>query len=175
MSPSEILDIVDEKGKVIGQASRAECHSNPKLIHQVSHCWIFNNKGQILWQLRSLKKLEGPGAWDMSCGGHVPTGEKPDITLQRELKEELGLENVDFNFVEKYVRGNEKQTELIYLYYAIVDKTETEFVIQKDEVEKVKWIDVHEAQTLYKEGKVESTEFVISQVSRILQHDLVVP
>ncbi|HUW21929.1 MAG TPA: NUDIX domain-containing protein [Candidatus Bathyarchaeia archaeon] len=168
-SKFEILDSVDRQGNVIGQATRKEFHHNPKLIHQVAHCWIFNKKGQILWQQRSLKKDLSPGYWDMSCGDHVPTGETPERTLKRELEEELGLTDVNFKLVDKYIQGNEQQTELIYLYYAIVDKPAEEFSLQEEEVEKVIWIDVQEAQMKYVKNELESTEWVVSQVSRILQ------
>ena len=169
MSLSEILDLVNEEGKIIGQAPRSECHGNPTLIHQVVHCWLFNNKRQVLWQQRSLSKDSSPGHWDMSCGGHVPAGEKPEDTLKRELYEELGLESVNTNLIDKYIRGNDEQTEYIYLYYAVIDRSENEFKLQKSEVEQVKWIDVAEAQMQYATGKVKSTEFIISQVSLILQ------
>ncbi|MDP2860775.1 MAG: NUDIX domain-containing protein, partial [bacterium] len=121
---SEILDVVDEEGNIIGQAPRKECHRNPELIHRVAHCWLFNPRGQVLWQKRSLKKDNSPGYWDMSCGGHVPTGETPEETLKRELKEELGIRDVNFHFAERFLRKDRagKQTELIYLYYGIVDK-----------------------------------------------------
>lgn len=170
MSKDEILDVVDKNGKVIGSAPRGECHNNPKLIHQVVHCWLFNKRGQVLWQQRSLIKDSSPGAWDMSCGGHVPSGEKPKDTLKRELAEELGIEKVDFHLVDKYVQGNDKQTELIYLYYAVVNRSANSFKLQKEEVEKVQWVDINEAQKKHVEGEVESTGWIISQVSKILQH-----
>jgi len=166
---NETQYIVDKEGKVIGQATRGECHSNPKLIHQVAHCWIFNKKGQVLWQQRSLKKDGAAGWWDMSVGGHVPAGERPEETLQREMKEELDLEKVKASFVEKYIRGNNKQTELISLYYAVVDKPASEFKFDEEETQQLKWVSPWEAQFDLLNNKVESTDFIITQVSRIYQ------
>ncbi len=173
MKNEEILDIVDEQGNVIGQAPRTKCHRNPKLIHQVVHCWIFNKRGQILWQHRSIKKDSSPGLWDMSCGGHVSTGEKPLETLLRELYEELGIKLPTLEFVEKYIRGNDRQTELIYLYYLIDDRPKNEFKIDADETQKVQWIDVYEAQMKVISKEVDATDFIFSQVSRIFQKVLV--
>jgi len=168
---SELFDVIDKNGDVIGQATREECHRNPGLIHRVVHCWLFNEKGQVLWQQRSMKKDAAPGEWDMSCGGHVAAGEEPEETLKRELKEELGLENIDTKLVEKYLKTDDAntQTELIFLYYAVVDRKESEFTINKEETQSLMWIDVDEAQMKYAKGKVKSTEFIISQVSKILQ------
>lgn len=164
---SEILDIVDEDGIVIGEASREECHRNPKLIHQVVHCWIFNDKGQILWHQRSLKKDSSPGAWDMSCGGHVVHGETPNETLKRELQEELGIIGVNPILVEEYIRGNESQTELIYLYYFVDHRKENEFKIDPTETKQVKWIDIDDARSKALNYEVDATEFIFSQVDKI--------
>ena len=43
----EIFPIVDEGGKVIGSATRGECHSGSKLLHPVVHLHVFNSKGDI--------------------------------------------------------------------------------------------------------------------------------
>lgn len=166
----ELLDIVDRDGKVIGTATRKECHNNPKIIHRVAHCWIFNNQGQVLWQQRSLLKDMSPGFWDMSCGGHVPNGEEPNETLKRELEEELGITGVNPILVDKYIWSNEKQTELVYLYYLVLNKKIEDFKLQKEEVEKVQWINIWKAQEQTAEGKVKATHWIFSQVSRIFQH-----
>lgn len=166
---AELLDVVNEQDEIIGQATRDECHSNPQLIHRVAHCWIFNSQGQLLWQQRSLSKKESPGKWDMSCGGHIPAGERVEFGLKRELEEELDVSNAEPIFVEKYIRGNEQQTEMIYLYYVIIDKPASAFIIQKEEVEQVQWFDYEEALKLYIDKKVESTDFIVTQVPKILQ------
>ena len=168
---SEILDLVDENGKVIGQATRAECHNNHELIHQVVHCWVLNDKHQILWQQRSFKKESSPGHWDMSCGGHVRAGEKPDNVVKRELEEELGLVDVDVKFVERYLRTSPdgRQTEMIYLYYAVVNKKESEFRLRDGEVERVKWFDVKDATMKYLNKEVQATDFIVSQLPKVLE------
>lgn len=165
----ELLPLVDIEGNVIGSATRGECHSNPSLIHPVIHCWIFNSRNEVLWQQRSLLKDGAPGMWDMSCGGHIAFGEKEYSTLIRELEEELRVQNVKPILVDKYLLKSENQTELVYLYYVVVDKEEHEFKLQKEEVEQLKWIDINEAQRQYKEKEVEATEFIVSQVNKIIE------
>lgn len=169
MSNDEILDKVDEKGSIIGQAPRSVFHSDPSIIHAVVHCWIFNPKGEILWQQRSHKKVQAPGQWDMSSGGHILSGEKPKETLRRELNEELGLTDVDYELVEKYVQRHETQTEFVYLYYAIIDKDNTDLKLQKEEVEQVQWIEPSKAQQLVLDGKIDSTDFIFTQITKILR------
>lgn len=170
MAESEILDQVDEQGNVIGQAPRSVFHSDPSKIHAVVHCWLFNSKGEVLWQQRSLQKATSPGKWDMSCGGHILSGSEPDETLEREFEEELGLTNIDFHLVEKYVLSHKTQTELIYLYYGIVDTPISDMKLQVEEVEQVEWIDPDKAQQMVLDGERESTQFVFSQITKILRH-----
>lgn len=167
MAESELLDIVDENGQVIGQATRSECHHNPKLIHPVVHCWLFNPQGQILWQQRSLQKVLSPGRQDMSCGGHVLSNYSPDETITRELLEELGVQEANPIFVQKYIDGDENQTELIYLYYAVLSIPESEFVLQDEEVERIEWIDVNKAMIMAVSGERDSTHWIFDQIPRI--------
>jgi len=165
----ELLPQVDEKGMVIGSNTREAFHKNPKIIHPVIQCWIFNSKGQILWQRRSFKKETSPGMWDISCGGHIRFGESVKTALKRELAEELGIHNSKPVFVETYIARQEQQTEFVYLCYIVLDCNITDFVLQEEEVIQVQWIDVWKAQLQYISKEVEATDFVISGVSRILQ------
>ena len=52
----EWLPVVDEKGEVIGKATRRSCHSGSKLLHPVVHLHLINSKGDIFLQKRSQKK-----------------------------------------------------------------------------------------------------------------------
>lgn len=172
MAEDEILDQVDKDGNVIGQAPRHVFHSNPSMIHPVVHCWVFNKKGEVLWQQRSLQKATSPGKWDMSCGGHILSGHNAEETIVRELDEELGLKNIKCTLVDRYIRGNEKQTEFVYLYFAIADVDVSELTLQEIEVEKVEWIDPSLAQDMVLKGERESTEYIFSQVTKILTYRL---
>ena len=86
----EIFDVVNERDKVIGQNPRSEVHARG-LLHRAVHVLVFNSRGEIFLQKRSMKKDRQPGVWDSSCSGHVDSGENYDETAVRELREELGL------------------------------------------------------------------------------------
>jgi isopentenyl-diphosphate delta-isomerase type 1 len=169
MKKEEILDLVNDNGDVIGQATRSEAHSNSDLIHRVVHCWIFNSQGQVLLQKRSDSKELNPGCWDMSCGGHFSAGENEDQTLKRELEEELGLKNYKPEFVTKLLRRMDKQTELIYLYYAFVDKDVSEFRLQEAEVAQIKWLDLKAVFQLGSAGE-KVTDWTQYHLPIVLQH-----
>lgn len=84
------LNIVDEDDQVIGEETRENIHKNG-LLHREIHVWIFNDKGEILFQKRSENKDVFPGLLDASVGGHVEIGDTYDETAVKELEEETGI------------------------------------------------------------------------------------
>lgn len=86
----EIFDVVNERDEVIGQAPRQEVHARG-LWHRAVHVLVFNARGEIFLQKRSMLKDTAKGKWDSSSSGHVDSGEAYDATAVRELREEIGL------------------------------------------------------------------------------------
>jgi len=111
----EWLPIVDESGKVVGSATRGECHSGSRLLHPVVHLHVFNSKGDIYLQKRPEWKDIQPGKWDTAVGGHVDYGETPEEALHREVREELGITDFTSEFVDKYVFDSKRERELVYV------------------------------------------------------------
>ena len=66
----EIFDVVDEADEVVGTETRREVHRR-KLLHRAVHILIYNSKGEIFLQKRSMSKDSCPGLWDSSASGHV--------------------------------------------------------------------------------------------------------
>jgi isopentenyl-diphosphate Delta-isomerase len=85
----EIFDVVNERDEVIGRQSRREVH-RLGLMHRAVHVLVFNSRGEVFLQKRSLSKDRQPGLWDSSASGHVDSGEDYDACALRELGEELG-------------------------------------------------------------------------------------
>lgn len=86
----DIFDVVNERDEVIGQLARREVHRQG-LKHRATHTLIFNAKGEVFLQKRSVKKDNHPGVWDSSASGHVDSGEDYDSCAVREVGEELGV------------------------------------------------------------------------------------
>src|SRR5579859_5510227 len=86
----EIFDVVNEHDEVIDHRPRSEVHRRG-LMHRATHVLVFNARGQVFLQKRSLSKDRQPGLWDSSASGHVDTGESYDVCAMRELREEIGL------------------------------------------------------------------------------------
>lgn len=86
----ELLDIIDEKDRVIGQAPRDKVHRKG-LLHREVHVWFYTPGGQLIWQLRSKHKETFPGLLDATVGGHVSAGDDYLASALRETAEETGL------------------------------------------------------------------------------------
>jgi len=112
----EWFDIVTPEGRVIGKAPRTVCHGNPDLLHPVVHLHVFNAKGELWLQQRAATKDIQPGKWDTSVGGHVSSGEPVEQALQREIREELGIERVAHKPIYRYVMRNNVESELVHTY-----------------------------------------------------------
>ncbi|MCR4688945.1 MAG: NUDIX domain-containing protein [Saccharofermentans sp.] len=150
----EILDIVDINGEPTGKTvTREEAHLRGTR-HRTSHVWILRRKEtvQVLLQKRSLNKESYPGMWDISSAGHIPAGKDWVESALRELSEELGIEakpedlkeaglikvTADTTFHGKPFKDN----QVSKVFILIMDKDESCFTVQKEELSEVKWFDL---------------------------------
>jgi len=117
---SEYFDVIDDSCKIIGKATREECHKDNSLAHRVVHVLVFNSKGELFLQKRSMNKDIQPGKWDTSVGGHLNLGETFETAVYRELKEELGIV-CDVNYIYDYWMCNSIETEYVRTYICIYD------------------------------------------------------
>ncbi|MEI6177381.1 MAG: 16S rRNA (adenine(1518)-N(6)/adenine(1519)-N(6))-dimethyltransferase RsmA [Verrucomicrobiota bacterium] len=90
----EIFDVVDENDEVIGQNTRGVVHAR-KLLHRAVHVFVFNKRGDLLLQQRSMLKDAHPGVWDSSVSGHLDSGESYAAAATRELNEEMGIHSAE--------------------------------------------------------------------------------
>src|SRR3974390_3521401 len=88
--PEDIFDVVNERDEVIGRAPRKEVHARG-LWHRAVHVLVFNARGEVFLQKRSMLKDTAKGQWDSSSSGHLDSGEEYDACAVRELREEIGL------------------------------------------------------------------------------------
>lgn len=117
----ERFPIVDEEGRVIGSATRGECHNGSHLLHPVVHLHVFNSKGELYLQKRPEWKDIQPGKWDTAVGGHIDVGETPEDALTREVSEELGITDFLPEQVGKYVFESQRERELVYVNRTVYD------------------------------------------------------
>jgi isopentenyldiphosphate isomerase len=134
----EIFDVVNERDEVIGQRSRAEVH-RLGLLHRATHALVFNSRGQVFLQKRSLSKDRQPGLWDSSASGHLDSGETYDACVVRELREEIGLSlEAAPERLFKLPASPETDQEHVWVYRCV---SEGPFTLHPQEIERGAWFE----------------------------------
>ena len=146
----ELLDVYTRDGEYLGVKTREECHDkNADFYHKPAWTWVYNSKGEVLVQKRASGKKMFPNYWDMSCAGHVDAGETTIAGVIREAKEEIGIdvEEKDCRFMFEYIE--DRVREIGQVYFIKVDKEINEFIIQKEEVSEIKWLNLEDFKKLF--------------------------
>lgn len=134
---NNLLNVVDENGKIIGEDTRENIHKNG-LLHQEIHIWFFNDQKEIIFQHRSKSKDMNPNLLDATVGGHVEQGSDYISTALKEASEETGLElkesdlheietrNTNFTDPVTQRTNNALRTIFAYKYDGSIDNLKTE-------------------------------------------------
>jgi isopentenyldiphosphate isomerase len=98
---------------------------------------VFNRRGELFLQKRSLRKDCFPGTWDSSASGHLDSGEDYDACAVRELREELGLAVSEpperlFKLAACPATGQ----EFVWVYRTVADGP---FTLHPEEIESGGW------------------------------------
>jgi isopentenyldiphosphate isomerase len=105
----EIVTIVDEHNQVVGAVPRREMRAK-NLPHRSTYILVFNARGELYVQKRTMSKDVFPGYYDPATGGVVLAGESYEQGAVRELAEEMGIRDVpltwlfDFYFTDEHTR-----------------------------------------------------------------------
>jgi len=132
----EIFDVVNERDEVIGRRTRAEVHRDG-LMHRAVHVLVFNSRGQVFLQKRSMTKDRQPGLWDSSASGHLDSGESYDACAVREVREEIGLELAGPpQRLFKLTASEQTDQEHVWVYRS---NAEGPFTLHPEEIERGDW------------------------------------
>ncbi|HPE87651.1 MAG: NUDIX domain-containing protein [Bacteroidales bacterium] len=150
MGKEEWLPVVDEEGKILGQAPRSKFHDGSHLLHPVVHLHIISSdRKKIFLQLRSKTKKIQPGRWDTAVGGHVEAGENLETALRRETKEEIGIALSNPQMVLQYKWKSEIESELVFSFFILKDELE---ITPNEEISDGKYFDVERIEAKLKSG-----------------------
>jgi len=149
----EYLAVVDAHDQIIDQRPRGEIHANG-LRHRAVHILVFNSRGWLFLQKRSMQKDLNKGLWDTSAAGHVDAGESYDACAVRELAEELGVTAIP-DFLFKLDATPELGMEFIQVYSCVSDEP---LVLASDEIDAGLWLSLDEISARVAENNIYLTE-----------------
>jgi len=111
----EVVLIVDRNNNETGSVARHEMRARG-LPHRACYILVFNGKGDLFVQKRTMSKDIYPGYYDVAAGGVVLAGENYDHAALRELEEELGIKDVELlsHFTFFYEEGKNQVWGRVY-------------------------------------------------------------
>jgi len=112
---AERFDVVDSDDRVLRPEFRDVIHVN-NYLHRAVHMLLFNARGELYLQKRSIWKDRNPGLWDSSAAGHVDSGESYAAAAARELREELGIAAPPLEPIARLAPCAENGWEFIEIY-----------------------------------------------------------
>lgn len=136
----EIFVVVDRNDKIVGYKPRSVCHKE-RLLHRTVAVAVFNDKGEVLLQKRSMNVDTAPSRYTLSVTGHVSKGETYEQAAKKELGEELGITSKlnKLKFETKIVKDFAHfEMQAFYSTYS-----NGPFKFPKKEIEKVEFVPVH--------------------------------
>ena len=165
----EYFDLIDDAtGKIIGRATRRECHGNPKLLHRSVRVAVYHPDGKsLLLQKRSMNKDLFPGRWDMAVGGHVDSGETLEQAVVREMREELGLPpGLPLKKLFQLKVRNEIESENVQLYSTV---SAGPFDIQEQELSEIRFVSFDELKELLRQDPERFTPLLVRELRILLE------
>ncbi len=140
----EYLDYYDEKGNYLGYTTREEIHTKG-LWHNTVHCWLYDQEGNVYFQIR-----KDTNTYYTTASGHVLKGETIQEAFQREIKEEIGI-NIDAS-----------DATLVGIIPWQMEKVKKDGTIHKDKAKANVYIDLYE-------GNMQDFHFDLNEVTGLVK------
>lgn len=169
----ELLDMVDEENRVVGQELRGKCHREG-IRHRAVYCLLLDADGRLLLQRRSPAKKIAPSKWDLSVAEHLGVGEEYRAAAARGLWEELGVTCQDPEALVPLTEPHKH--EVVEPSIGVCDR---EFVqtfamrgyagpvtMDPAEVAEVRWVGVHELRAEMASSPDSFTPWFVREFSR---------
>ena len=137
---SEIVDLYDEHGTVVGQSTRDVVRAE-NLRHGGTGVLVRDSRGRVFVHRRTDAKDVFPGLYDLAAGGVIGAGEEPAAAAAREAFEELGVHGVPLRpiGIGHYIDAH--TTYVAFLFETVYDGP---IRLQPEEVAWGDWLSVPE-------------------------------
>lgn len=140
----EKVILVNERDEPLGLMPKLEAHQKG-VLHRAFSVFIFNQKGDLMLQQRAFDKYHSPGLWTNTCCSHQRDGETNLEAGSRRLQEEMGF-NVALKELFSFIYKAPFDNGLIEheLDHVLIGYTNTNPLINPEEVADWKWMPMHE-------------------------------
>ena len=144
----EILDLYDEEFNKTNKTIIRRVDEIPEGTNIMqSYILIKNEDKYLLEQATERNNYK----WAIP-GGHVLSGETPEVALKRELNEELGISNLNYQKIDTIKFPYNSYIFNVFYSETIIDIDS--LVLQPDEVTQVKWYSKKEIFELIDKDKI---------------------
>jgi len=112
-SGKDVFVTVDEEDREQWLELRALCHNGINTLHKIHRAsdWVVTNeKWEIFLAQRSLTKDTYPWYWEM-WWGHTDGFDSYEVTLDREIEEELNIKDTDITKITKVMKFLHKDAQ----------------------------------------------------------------
>jgi isopentenyl-diphosphate delta-isomerase len=143
---SHLVELVDNDGRPLGQATVEEAHLPPGRLHRAFSVVLVDPDGRMLLQRRAATKTRFPMRWANACCGHPSPDDSVTGAANRRLREEIGLAPVPLAEIGVYVYYAEdpatKRVEFEYDHVLLAEiEADEPLLANPDEVADVRWVD----------------------------------
>jgi isopentenyl-diphosphate delta-isomerase len=168
ISPEVIL--VNDLDEVIGFEDKLVAHQKG-LKHRAISVLIFNGKGEWLLQKRASNKYHSGGLWTNTCCSHPYPNESTQISAERRLMEEMGMEtNLSYLFDFSYCVELDNELTENELDHVFVGKTDDLPRLNSNEASDYKYVstkDIQEALNMNPEYYTEWFKIIFKKMKEI--------
>jgi isopentenyldiphosphate isomerase len=151
MLNDELLDLVDNQDRVIGQILRSKMWQDRISNVRVVNAFLINDKNELWIPKRTAHKKIFPSCLDFSVGGFVMAGETYLQAFERETKEELNLDISlsNYSFLSLLTPEEHKVSCFMHIYCI---RTNSMPHYNKNDFESSSWMSINDLKKSLADG-----------------------
>lgn len=146
----DLVDLVNENDEVIGTINRNDKDFIYKRNVRGVELFLITKNNKIIIPRRSSNRRIYPNCYDYSVAGMVDSQEEYETAIYRELKEELGIDNIVLKEIAYLNPYTSESSIFVKLYIGYID---------------------YEIKNYDKDGIKELYYFTIEEISNLLEQD----
>ncbi len=158
MTKQELVDVLDKNGQPTGRKATIDEVCDQGYWHNSVHAIIITEDNRIVAQKRSRDIIMNPNLIELSAGGIVSAGEKPEQAIRREVKEELGIGVAEREVIlintrtynKHYPRLNKTAKTFLHTYVIKLREPITHTHLQSSESAQIYFLTLRNAKRLVK-------------------------